>query len=219
METVKDRLVAFLEAQVTKKKRVLSIMDTLESLVGVAEAGRWDLVKGEDVDRSAMARAIKKATGRKVKDLAFVSIGADCASQQDCAKLELYMLNMLNTTLNESLRAKWGEKIWRDLTDSDIVGPVSTFLFELFLTPLSLSVAQMFSGGTDGLTTSRYFIEQEVNRQITQAISSYVAFALSSSWWQRGRAKRLKPLLELLPKVIPLGEKKDVRGVWLVLVA
>ena len=51
------------------------------------------------------------------------------------------------------------------------------------------------------------------------AISCLLFFLNSFLNGDREELERMKPLVKLLPKAIPLGEKRDEPGPWVVLVA
>lgn len=200
MSVDREQLKAFLLKSGKNRRLIGPAMKTMEPFFLQVESGVWDLKASAELSEKDLARAITLATGRKVKKIDFVSRERrwpyPIVEQEGFYEDDLY-----NRLFKGIGRRRW-EKLWENLESHLILDLRKKYRVNLFKLNRDL-MSYLY-----GCTRFQLILED--------GLFYFLAFRLAGD---REMVKRFTPLIKLLPHAIPLGEKEDEPGTWLVLAA
>jgi len=175
---------------------VLACVRRLEPVIATVEKGVYPLASRSSLDADAVAEVIAGAIGRPVRSVAFVS-----------ASRPLERPQWMTTEVFREMcrRVDLRRNIGEPMADALRVA----FKYEGEELPFEETGAGIVADLHESLSNSRV-------ASIGACIYFFGRAALAVD--RRGM-ERLLRLVELLPKAVPLGEKKDAPGTWLVLCA
>ena len=184
-------LEAFLLKHAKGPAAVRSAMEEMEPFFLIAERGKYPLASESEELRAEAAKAIALAIGGAAPRVVFVSL-ANPYSKPERMSQEAYVTSLgdsLWASLWASIRASLGDRFWDSLGDR-------------FRDSLGDS---LWASLGDSLWAS-----------LGDSLFYYLGFTIIGD---RKMVKRLTPLIRLLPRAIPIGEKKGEPGVWFAHVA
>ncbi|MFH1098585.1 MAG: hypothetical protein V1723_01495 [Candidatus Uhrbacteria bacterium] len=217
----RKKLQAFLAKYAKNPARVQEAMTLLKPFFRNAERGTYPLAKGEKLDLAEAARAIATATGRKVGRIVVVSREHPFPipkpgwmteeAYQDLLWEGFPVLFWVSIVWDSQRPGKGLRGNIGDVLD----GSVEDDLWDNFVSSLWSRLARTLHDDLKGSFWDR-IDESDLWRCLEDGLFYFLAFAFLDD---DANIKRLTPLIRLFPRAIPLGEKRDESGTWIVLVA
>ena len=217
MSEYDERLESFFSENMRRKKLLPSVMRVMACVLSAGKGGRIPLQEEGTLNAEKVALVITEATGVRVKDIEFVSLSG--FSREKAAEFHLLMSQQIHMTLTQALRKKWGSVVWKGLTEAGKHVAFSVTVLETACLPLATALDTTIAESTDLDERIRQTLAAYIYPQLSGAVLTYLGLACTSGWWKRKRLDRFWGLMESLQAFVPLGERADKRGVWLVLVA
>lgn len=194
----RKKLQEFLETNAQKPELIPPAMELIEPLFRIAEAGRYALAPADDVHLWKAVEAINLAAALPVNRIVPVSAAAPGSWSDRRIDDEFHdrLRDSLVGSLADSL--KGDEELWVGL-GLNYLATLGYILTESL--PVSLRRFGLWDGLLGSLRVSPRFL---------------LGFAVAGN---EEKVARLTPLMCLLPRAIPIGQKADEPGTWLVLFA
>lgn len=191
-----------------------NVMRLAEMFSGIIANRVYKLAPASELDAKAIAGAISAAIDKPVKEVIFVSASAPDARLADGPGLhegrKLY--GELDFTLWDHIHSRHHLTLWEGFPrrDRDLGNRLWEVLHSLVGAPLKEAAAA-------GLPrTLCYDLRLACQNNLWYPLFYYSGFALNAN---TERLQRLAALVELLPRVIPLGDLRRDKSVWYVLTA
>lgn len=194
-----SQLKELVRSVVTRKnvsRVAMTFMRQFEPLIKRIEKGVYPLAPAHTIHAEHVAKAIEGAIGRPVSDVVFVSEACPLPKPEWMTE-ENYRHICRHTDIRQNLRDTLASCLReRSEYDGDDI-------------PFANIGVGLVADISESLSYSR----------LASIGACVFFFGRAVVFGDRGDLERLGKLLEILPHSIPLGEKKDQDGVWLVLCA
>jgi len=202
-----DEFLSFLMAYAKSPKLIPPAYDMVRPFFGRADEGSYDLVPQAMFDPIVTGRTIAVALGVKVIRLATVSREGLLAGHG--IDHELAARKFHGTSLSDRLMDRYSEELGLGLRSA-----LREILFERLSSRLVEHLRLM---PHEGRTPDIYHaFRRQLYSSVGETMYFYLGLAMAGN--KRQMAK-LAPLVEMLLKVIPVGEPADGSFAWTVLVA
>lgn len=193
------RLRGLVRSIVTRQRAgraVHSIVRRFEPIIRRIEKGVYPLTSAERLDAGHVARVIEGVIGRSIARVVFVSESCPIPKPEWMTD-ENYRYICRNTDIRQNIGETLASCLReRSKYDGDGI-------------PFANVGVGIIAGVSESLSHSR----------LASIGACVFFFGRAAVFGDKDDLRRLGDLIELLPKAIPLGEKKDEDGVWLVLSA
>lgn len=216
----------------SRSRRIAAAMDDVWPLFDKAKTDRYRLARPRQRDQRTMADAIALATGKEVKRIEFVSLSKpplkpDGMSQEAYETVVWHSLrDGLATTLIECLDASFRNGTKGIDVDSPKMHSFSHRLDACLLECICFVFRgslerdlwpELRSGSGAKFREDVYdYLRYVLWYGLSLCVYYHDFFALAGRW---KNVRRLSPLVRLIGRFVPLGEKKDEPGTWLVFAA
>lgn len=211
-------LNAFFARYAGRPALAFDAMEHLDGLFRMTDGGLYRLASAAVIDGRRTALAITQACGRPVNRLQLVSIDRPfpCPAGMTGEEYACRLQPLIWEAVKKALGPKLGDFLGPRLTRlQPALGPVVSHelwaaLNTAFLNELWQHLRNTLAIGIDDS------VEIGLLESLRAGLTAFIGYALAG---QPAEMSRLKDLILLLPKALPLGEKKNEPGTWLVLVA
>jgi hypothetical protein len=211
-------LNAFFAKHAGKPALAFDAMEHLNGLFRLTDSGRYDLAPAGTIDRQRIASAITQTCGRPVDRLQLISLDRPFPRPAGMTDEEYAcrMQPLIWEAVKKALGPKFGDFLGPRLARlQPVLGPALSHelwanLNSAFLNELWQHLRNNLAIGIDDS------VEIGLLESMRAALLAFLGYALAGQDAEMGR---FKDLILLLPKALPLGEKKTEPGTWLVLVA
>jgi len=224
--------VTLMNNRSSRSRRIAAAMDDMWPLFDKTKTDRYRLARVKRRDQSRVADAIALATGKEVKRIEFVSLSKP-PLKPDGMSQEAYETGVwhslrdgLATTLKECLDARFKNGTEGINVDSPNMHSFSHRLHACLLECLSVIFMdslqedlwpELRGGCCTGFRDDVCcYLRVNLYFGLRDSVYYHDFFALAGHWKD---VRRLSPLVRLIPDFLPLGEKKDEPGTWLVFAA
>ena len=179
----------------------------LEPLFQEIRRKRYPLRPESEFDTAAGLSVLSDVTGRTVGQIVLLSAAAPLGKPRWMAEAAYWrcLPESLGPGIRSAVEIAYGDALWRRPP-----GPEWSGFCEVFETAVARPLAAAVRHSLPEVFQFR------VIEGIRSALQYYLAFVMTGD---RLHAARLQPLIGLLSRATPLGEKIDEPGTWLVLVA
>jgi hypothetical protein len=218
MATNRRLLNAFFGRNARKPALIFDAMEHLDGLFRLTDSGRYNLAPASAIDGRKLSSAISLACGRPVNKLQLVSINrpfpnpTGLSAEQYAYELQPLIWEAVKRALGPKFSVFLGPRL-AELRPA--LGP--TVWDELWLNLNSAVLNELWqhlrSNLGIGIDDS---VEIGLHDSIRASLTVFLGCAMAGN--DVGMS-RLKDLVMLLPKALPLGEKRNEPGTWIVLVA
>ena len=209
-----------LEKNAKEQAMVPFAMERMEPFFLRAEAGKYDLRKGSAELAVHAKNAIAISTGTKVHKVILVSQADMLPMKPEWMSQDVYDKSLqasigisIGTSLQASIGTNLGNRLWTNLGNR-LWTSIGTSLWNTLWTSLGTSLGNRLGTSLGNRLGNRLWTS--IGTSIGTSLFYYLGSTLVDD---QKKVDRLISLIELLPHAIPLGEKKDEPGTWLVLVA
>ncbi|KPJ84940.1 hypothetical protein AMJ57_05025 [Parcubacteria bacterium SG8_24] len=239
----RERLQKFLEENAKDLAMVPEVMGFMEEFFRIAEMGLYLLQSKSKLDksdvRSWVANAIHSATGQEVRKVTLIS-KTDPLPKPAWMSREVFEEHLLKN-IRRHVVATIGQRaltcmLKRSFFGDDARAGAVELLHGMLEEGVLQELYRVLCGSDHSLETLlRQACYRSWNKdcehlergfgdnwgeylfgKIYESLLYLLVFTVLGEW---ERVERLKPLIAVLPLAIPLGEKKDEPGTWLVLCA
>lgn len=210
----REQLRLFLEQNAKNPARVSEATEILEPLFRNNDQGAYPLARAEELDPAEVAQVIATATGRTVKRVVFVS------REHPFPKPEWMSEKVYEAFYAHSFDGSLRDNSWDILRDifRDIGGSLWDSLWNSLGNNLWDNLRYILGGSLWDSLGDRLWgsFRSSIGRSVGGSVFYYLGFSLLND---AVHIEQLAPFVRLLPRAIPLGEKADEPGIWIVLVA
>lgn len=211
----RDGFRKFLEENAKAPETVPEAMRLLEPFLLKAESGKYVLDEASELLAKSAEEAISMATDKEVTKAVLVSVKNPyprpewmCQKAHE-ASLRDSLGDSFRASLWASFRASLGDSFGASLWDSLRASPWVSLWDSFRASPWARLRDSLRASLGDSLGDNLWY-------SLKVSLFYHLGYTVTGD---REKVARLTPLLELLPHAIPLGEKADEPGVWIVLCA
>jgi len=197
------------------------VMETLHPLCDIATTGIYPLMPAERVDHDRVTAAIVKATGRTV-DRVVVASGSCPFPQPDWMSAAVHHDHrrmMFWDELFASVRRTVAEDVALPLVGRygvDYVANVRNTVNANLGEPLGVAVIRALGWGRD---LGDAMLKRRISQLGIVQGGIIMPYVTAATLGDTAALEQLYPLVLLLSEILPIGERKDAPGVWIVLAA
>jgi len=218
MATNRRLLNAFFGRYAKKPALAFDAMEHLDGLFRIADSGRYNLAPASAIDGRKLSSAITQACGRPVERLQLVSVNRPFPNPTGLTDEQYaYQLQpLIWEAIKKTLGPKFGEFLGP--RQSELYPALGKTLWhELWVNLNTAAWNELWQHLRNGLAVGiDDSVEIGLHDSIRSSLTVFLGYALAGN---EAGMNSLKDLVLLLPKALPLGEKKAKPGTWLVLVA
>jgi hypothetical protein len=211
MATIPSRLREFLEKHAKHPERLAEALELIQPFFRPTEPPSYGLSPPDDVDQRKAAASLSLAIGQPVNRAIFISaahiISIDGQLRPDAA----------NLTLSAGLRQRLGDRLWHCLGNK-LWEACGRRLWDSFPEHFGQQLVRQIqdSLGANQLDSLLYGLRDVVGDCFTDGLFYYLGAAAMGD---RELERRFSPLIRLLPRVVPLGERSGQPDTWFFLTA
>ena len=208
----------FLDSNARDKQLLGRALECLAMFAKIVADKAYVLTAADKADRQEIAGAIAQVTNKPVKKVVFVSAASpDPALTPGKNGFDAKTLWCgIESTLWDNLHSKHKLTLWEGFSSDSRKGhEIGNALWLGLEDVLGRDLKAVFAANARQWRLG-YELNEACQNHLWYSLFYFVGFCLNGA---AERVQRLTALMSILPKAIPLGEKRNEPGTWYVLVA